>query len=165
MLSHLVFEEALQDDRVAIASGGAITSWGQLRSQAQAIFEQCRHLEGRRIGLSFRPMAKSYATLAALARLRCDVFLLDGALVRDQALSYCKQFRLGAFLVPSNDQCENGLEIVEFAQEEPGSDTGSVTILTSGSTGEPKAARHSWEGLARPVRKKKEDTSPVWLLT
>ena len=40
-----------------------------------------------------------------------------------------------------------------------------MTILTSGTTGEPKAVRHSWEGLFRPVRASKTQSSPKWLLS
>jgi acyl-CoA synthetase (AMP-forming)/AMP-acid ligase II len=45
-----------------------------------------------------------------------------------------------------------------------GDPLGSVTILTSGSTGEPKAVRHRWERLARPVRRQATARPPVWLL-
>jgi acyl-CoA synthetase (AMP-forming)/AMP-acid ligase II len=42
--------------------------------------------------------------------------------------------------------------------------SGAVIILTSGTTGEPKAVRHSWAGLARPVRQQASDSPPCWLL-
>lgn len=165
MLSHLIFGKSLCEDRTAVVTPGAVTSWLELRDQAQAIFDECRELQNRRIALSFSGTAKSYSALAALSRLKCDLFLLDGSLDREQALGYCKTLRLGAFLVPTDDGTRSAFEKTEFEEEAAGSDVGSVTILTSGSTGKPKAARHSWEGISRPVRRMSEGTFPVWLLT
>ena len=36
--------------------------------------------------------------------------------------------------------------------------------MTSGTTGEPKAARHSWDSLTRPVRRQAASQPPCWLL-
>src|SRR2546427_5126704 len=42
---------------------------------------------------------------------------------------------------------------------------GSVVMITSGTTGQPKVVRHSWSTLARAVRVRKELRGAVWLLT
>ena len=42
---------------------------------------------------------------------------------------------------------------------------GTVTIFTSGTTGEPKAVRHGWETLTRPVRGSSPSGPQTWLLT
>jgi Acyl-CoA synthetases (AMP-forming)/AMP-acid ligases II len=163
MLSHFLFESSVRGDQTAVVTRVAATSWSELGLQTQAIFDQQSSLQNRRIGLSFRALAKSYAALAALERLKCDVFLLDGSLDRERALDYCKKFRLGAFLVPTDDK--TSVDICELKDEAEASGPGSITILTSGSTGAPKAARHTWEGIARPIRRMSDGTFPVWLLT
>jgi acyl-CoA synthetase (AMP-forming)/AMP-acid ligase II len=164
MLSQLLFEESIPEDRVAIATPAEKTTWHDLRIQAQEIFSAHENLRGRRIALSFRGTACSYAALASLSRLDCDVFLLDGAMASERALEYGNKFKLAALLLPE-DEKSHGLVAKEIAGEAPGSGVGSVTILTSGSTGEPKAARHSWPGITRPIRKMAEGTFPIWLLT
>jgi acyl-CoA synthetase (AMP-forming)/AMP-acid ligase II len=165
MLNHLLFDESLREDRGAVLTPSVSTSWSMLRGYSQAIFDGQQKLIRRRVGLSFRPLAKSYAALAALARLQCDVFLLDAGLAREEAIEYCRKLRMGAYIVPQDDGGQVDLSVGELEGEAEGSGGGSLTILTSGSTGEPKAARHSWEGLSRPVRKMAEGTFPVWLLT
>jgi acyl-CoA synthetase (AMP-forming)/AMP-acid ligase II len=165
MLSQFFLNEPLRDDRNAVITSGVSTSWSALRGSSLAIFNQYKQLGRRRIGLSFCPLAKSYATLAALARLQCDVFLLDAGLAREEAIGFCRKLRIGAYLVPGSDSTRSDLDISELEGEAEGSGNGSLTILTSGSTGEPKAARHSWEGLSRPVRKMAAGIFPVWLLT
>jgi acyl-CoA synthetase (AMP-forming)/AMP-acid ligase II len=163
MLSHLLFGPGVRGDQAAVVTLVATTSWSELGLQTRAIFDERSTLLNRRIGLSFRGLAKSYAALAALERLQCDVFLLDGSLDRKTALDYCKKFRLGALLIPADDKTSMG--ICELGDEAAASGPGSVTILTSGSTGEPKAARHTWEGISRPIRRMSDGTFPVWLLT
>jgi acyl-CoA synthetase (AMP-forming)/AMP-acid ligase II len=165
MLSKLIFEESLPADRPAVVTSRQATSWADLRQQAQRICEAHRALGQRRVGLSFQPEAASYAALAALDKLECDVFLLDSRLPREEAIALCWKLKLGAFLRAEGDKPAREFETHELANEEKWSGNSSITILTSGSTGEPKAARHSWESISRPVRKSADANAPKWLLT
>lgn len=141
------------------------TSWADLRRQGQEFYETKSGLRRRRIGLSFQSEAASYAALAALDKLECDVFLLDSRLPRHDAIDLCEKLKLGVFLLAGGDEQSREFEAHELPNEERWSGNGSVTILTSGSTGEPKAARHSWESISRPVRKGADAKAPKWLLT
>ena len=103
--------------------------------------------------------------MAALDKLGCDAFLLDAHVSFEEQVRLSEKLRLGALLVPVVDQKSTKYELHEFANEEGWSGLHTVTILTSGSTGEPKAVQHTWESLYRPVRKGPENCAPRWLLT
>ena len=164
MLSRFMFEEPLPRDRAAVSTPSNTTSWGELERLADMIVTAYGMLARRRVGLSFRPCAESYAALAALDNLGCDAFLMDAELPQEDLRKQSEKLRLGALLVAGGASSVAGFDIQELPGEEPGSGGSTVTILTSGSTGEPKAARHSWEGIARPVRKGAA-TDPIWFLS
>jgi acyl-CoA synthetase (AMP-forming)/AMP-acid ligase II len=164
MLSQLLFETSLPEARPAIVTPLASTTWGELREQAQAIFRGHGALAGRRVGVSLHASATSYALIAALDRMSCDVFLLDSRLPPEQANRIAEKMRLGV-QIGAVDGGTNEFAVRELPEEAAWSGESTLTILTSGSTGEPKAARHTWESLSRPVRKSPTDHAPVWFLT
>jgi acyl-CoA synthetase (AMP-forming)/AMP-acid ligase II len=165
MLSRILLEDKTDPDQPAVVTREKSTTWSEMREQARAIAADCHRLRQRRVGLSFPPTATSYAALAALESLSCDVFLLDAHLALEDSLRLAKSLKLGAFLVASKDEVSAQFSTHELPDEGAWSGTGTVTILTSGSTGEPKAARHSWESLSRPVREDTRYPAPRWLLT
>ena len=132
---------------------------------AQFVCIRQQKVAKRRVGLSFQPTADSYAALAALDRLACDVFLFDARFPMEEALRQAKNLKLGAFLSQGKSAVGGEFQSHELPGEEEWSGSSTVTILTSGSTGEPKAARHSWESLSRPVRQGAVNVAPRWLLS
>lgn len=165
MLNRLLFEEPLPVAQPAVVTRDQTTDWTALREQAQSVFSTQKALGKRRVGLSFPPAAHSYAALAALERLACDVFLLDANLPFEETRRLSERLKLGAFLTAGKSGQLPDCDVHELSDEETWSGSSSVTILTSGSTGEPKAARHSWESIARPVKKGAGIHAPKWLLT
>ena len=165
MLSRLIFDDAIPLERQAIVTSARATTWSGVRDCANSVLHSVEQLRGRRVGLVFAAGADSYAALAALERLSCDVFLFDATVRSEEALRLASKLRLAGLLVPPiHGECRD-CELQELPAEEPGSGNSSVTILTSGSTGEPKAVRHSWETLSRPIRRYAGDRAPRWLLT
>jgi acyl-CoA synthetase (AMP-forming)/AMP-acid ligase II len=164
MLSQLVFDSLTSDFQPAVVTPAGSTTWGALREQACAILERGKDLGSRRIGLLLRPQASSYAAMAALDKLSCDVFLFDGRLTAQQANALAEKLKLGAWI--DLGRCTNeDLEVHQLPNEGAWSGESTLTILTSGSTGEPKAARHTWSSLSRPVRKAIAEEQPTWFLT
>ena len=151
-------------DRPAIV-GTQTTTWGEFPRLIGRLERECASLAGRRVGLMFRLSPTCLAALALLDRLGCDTFLIDAALARDRATRLGVDLRLGALLAESGNRIVPLLEQVGLTGELPGSGYSSVTILTSGTTGLPKAARHTWASLSRPVRVGVGGTSPRWLMT
>jgi acyl-CoA synthetase (AMP-forming)/AMP-acid ligase II len=164
MLSRILFDETIPEQQEAVITRERSTTWAELRAGARAIADSHSTARQRRVGLSFPPTAGSYAALAALDSLECDVFLFDAHLPLEETLRLATNLKLGALLI-AGDAEASSFTAHELLDEAAWSGTGTVTILTSGSTGAPKAARHSWESLSRPVRQDSKHPAPRWLLT
>jgi len=152
-------------DRVAAIAHDETVTWTQWNVRRRQLEQEWPSLAGRRVGLAMRPSADSIAALAALERLACDVFLLDGQQPREDCLRRARLLNLAAVLCVEGPAAQRAWQLAQLPGELPGTGAGSVTILTSGTTGEPKAVRHSWEGLARPVRPTDPQSPQRWLLT
>jgi acyl-CoA synthetase (AMP-forming)/AMP-acid ligase II len=166
MLTDLILDGVIPERTEAVVTCARSTTWGELREEARQAVIALATLKRRRVGLVFPPSASSYAALAALGRLETDVFLLDSRLQADEARRISERLRMGALVGPPVNEKFAEWERQELPNEEKWSGSHTITILTSGSTGEPKAARHTWDSLAKPVRKSGNDHSaPRWLLT
>lgn len=165
MLSTLILESLLPESRQALVTPESLTTWAALRAMTQSIVSSQATLACRRVGLVLKPDAASYAALAALERLHCDIFLLDHRLTAEACHQLAVKFRLGALLFGNATTNGDICKVHQLDDEESWSGGGTITILTSGSTGQPKAARHSWESISRPLRKARENLAPRWLLT
>ncbi len=165
MLSSIILDQAIPSAQEALVVGRRVVVWEELRSQARRMLTTLQSLKCRRVGVSMRATAESYAALAALDRLGTDVFLFDARIPTDEILHRAGKLKIGAILTVDCEADPSGFAIHELPGEENWSGSSTVTILTSGSTGEPKAARHTWESLSRPVRKGPGATAPRWLLT
>ncbi len=164
MLGKLVFEEEIPLEQQAVVTPSHSTTWGELRAEATHIARCHQLLAKRRVGLCFAPAAASYAALAAFDWLSCDVFLFDARAPLEENIRLAKRLRLGALLVLPKDRNLSKLEAHELPDEGAWSGSPSVTILTSGTTGEPKAVRHTWNSLSNPVRRGPASLAPRWLL-
>lgn len=164
MLSRLILEERIPSAQNAVVTPRHSTSWCELREHTRLLVGALALIQMRRVGLRFEPIAGSYAALAALNRLSCDAFLFDAHLPREEALRLAQKLKLGAFLSLASGGTASNLHVHELPGEDGWSGSSTVTVLTSGTTGEPKAVRHSWESLSRPVRKGPRTAAPKWLL-
>jgi acyl-CoA synthetase (AMP-forming)/AMP-acid ligase II len=165
MFSRIILEETIPLQRQAIVNNCRSTTWGEFRELTQISLKKYAAFRRRRIGLLFPPTAAGYSTLAALDRLQCDVFLFDSRLRSEEAVRFSEKLKLGALLCLTGDDDRVDCAVKELSDEDAWSGGPTITILTSGSTGEPKAARHSWESLSRPVRSASQDVAPRWLLS
>jgi len=148
-------------DREAIVAPGRVTRWGELASLAEHADDRLKSHAARRVAIRLAPDGPTFAALAALDRHRADVFLFDAAGDLDDARRLAADLKLAA-MVSSRDDAT--YEIEELPEAAPGSGASTVTILTSGTAGRPKAARHTWERLMRPVRRTPA-APPRWLLS
>jgi acyl-CoA synthetase (AMP-forming)/AMP-acid ligase II len=134
-----------------------------LREFTISLAESCQRFAVRRIGLHFVSAIPSYALLFALEMLKADVVLLDGRLQHAEAVQLARDLGLAALLTPGTTQSCDPFRVIENPDEAGGSAEATVTILTSGTTGKPKAVRHSWRSLSRPVRRLEDSVAPRWL--
>ena len=140
MLSQLIFEEQLPITQEAIVTPGSSMTWGGLRDDSLSFVDKHRAVGKRRVGLSFSATASGCAALIALERLGADVFLIDSRLGRQEALAISEKLKMGALLYPAGSDASSDFEKHELSDEGKWSGSPTVTILTSGTTGDPKAA-------------------------
>lgn len=150
ILYNLTQSEKCHSGQIAIATASARMTWSDLKLAARASVDRLSSIRGQRVGFRFRSVPQSIADLAALDRLQCNVFLIGESVDTSGADALCQEFRLAAIVDPSRSECITPCRPFEFAT--PSGGASSVTILTSGTTGKPKAARHDWTTLSRPAR-------------
>lgn len=152
--------------RAAIVDTNGTTSWESLARQTRDFRDRLEGLRPLRIGILMHPTAETIATLAALDGNRHHAFLLDGNLDATGKTQLAHQLHLDACLDPANAEIDRAAfsDVVEDTSSPPQPDVAEslVTLLTSGTEGEPKAATHTWNSLARPVRRLNE--MQTWLL-
>jgi acyl-CoA synthetase (AMP-forming)/AMP-acid ligase II len=102
--------------------------------------------------------ARAFGRLLAAARLGTPVVLLP-AVPSAELVGFARR-ELGAWLPDSSAPPSDA------PRETPGVlPRGAVVILTSGTSGTPKAVQHSWTSLSGPVRYRADLDGAVWLLT
>jgi acyl-CoA synthetase (AMP-forming)/AMP-acid ligase II len=153
-------------DQDAIVTARRTVSWGALADLNHGLIETLGGLAVHRVGLCFRPIAESFGALAALDALAVDTFLLDGDAPPNKLVELASRFALAALVIPLEANKDRIVEIRTGADRaEPGCGSSTITILTSGTTGISKAARHTWSSLSRPVRRDPSHRGARWLLT
>ena len=136
-------------------------NWQTLREKTEQYAHQFAECGGCKVGVAVRPLVDSIAVFAALDRLGATAILMDGSRGQKQCQQSLMPLGGNHLLVADANgsfQLKNGA--TAGAAQEP---AGGVTILTSGTEGQPKAARHTWESLLRPVRDGMEPQR--WLLS
>jgi acyl-coenzyme A synthetase/AMP-(fatty) acid ligase len=146
-----------------VAEGGAV-SWAELVELTVTHERQLGHLRRARVGLRLAASAGCYAGLAALDALESAVVLMDADLGWGESRQIGGELGLAA-IVSAAGSGGRELRVEELQTGGSVADRGSVTLLTSGTTGKPKAARHTWTSLARPVRRTDAAAGQRWLLT
>lgn len=162
MLSQWIRTTAESCRHAAVVDRHHSLGWGDLvraTDQYVGLFEHLRHA---RVALAMQATGTSLAALAAFDELQADLFLFDGRLDIDKQLALASDLQLDAIVTQIN---ATEPQIVSLSDTCHGSGTSSVTILTSGTTGKPKAAKHTWSSLARPIRRTASPSPQRWLLS
>ncbi|MCI0655533.1 MAG: hypothetical protein L0170_00480, partial [Acidobacteria bacterium] len=142
---HLIREGAGRAERLAIDHGGRLRSYGDLRKAAIAMASQQGRLAGRRVGLTATDPAPYIAAVAALDWLGAHTFLI-GRRSPDEVETIRSRFDLETVLGEGEHEATGRPSgATEIPPPHPGG--GKVTLLTSGTTGIPKAATHTWATL------------------
>ena len=149
----------------AFIAEGHATTWSDWLESVGRLVDRYRSLSRVRVGLLVRPTAGSYATLAALSRLGCDLYLLDERSDPAETRELAEAQSLDAVIDPAGEEGDEVVDRVEGPGPSARSGRGRITILTSGSTGRPKAVGHDWRSLTKPVRRLGSRQPSRWLLT
>ena len=148
------------DDPFVLSPTGNRT-FADLKDEVGRMESALLGLKGMRVGIVVRPdrLPASIAAMIVLCKSNTDAFLLGPDQSESQRACWSEELRLAAVV----DCAEQALiSSYGLPAESPGGD-GAVVILTSGTTGKPKAARHTWTTLMRPARVKAELANTRWL--
>jgi acyl-CoA synthetase (AMP-forming)/AMP-acid ligase II len=150
-------------DVAALIAGSDTLTYGQVAARAQSLAGQWRALRGLRIGLALADPAEHLPAVIALDSLGCHAFLA-GRRPHDELEQLARRFHWQVLIRTLADP-----QRLETQQQAAPPDVGHppgrglVTLLTSGTTGEPKAANHSWATLAAPARRATRYAGARWL--
>ena len=141
-------------------SGSDSLTWPEMAEAVRRRVERASHLRDRRVGLVLRPRPEAFVWLLALRELSATAVLLAANTAPEQVASLTDSLDL-EFLVDGDDpQPGKSPATASASGNEP-----RIVLLTSGTTGTPKAVMHSWESLSRPVRTTPGLHGSRWLLT
>jgi len=165
MLFEKIHNSELFSDRRALITPDATCSWSELARLTTACQKPLEPFTGHRIGLLMHRHPAAIAGLAACQARGCNVFLLEATAAAEDIQRLAEEFQLSA-IVRASTGSGSPLEITMSESEAaPDASVAGITILTSGTEGRPKAARHSWASLARPIRATDSAERQVWLLS
>lgn len=149
-------------DRLALIRGTERVSYGDIWQLVNAMVESWGELSKKRVGICIASPMSFVATIAALDLLQSHAFLIGPGCLEE--LAGLKHTFAWDHILREEDvlavPAAKDRALREFSEG-----SGLVTIFTSGTTGTPKAANHSWSTLAAPVRKDNRYTDTRWLLT
>jgi acyl-CoA synthetase (AMP-forming)/AMP-acid ligase II len=142
--------------RLALVEGPERRTFAELAEEAERLAERWPHLAGRRVALACGRALTVITAGLALDRLGAHAFLAGPREDADLA-RWAEAFGWRAIV---RDE-PAGVELRPPAGEAVGHPR--VTILTSGTTGLPKAVNHTWSSLASPVRVDPRYAGTRWL--
>lgn len=157
MAMEWLFNDELQGG-AALVTANQEVSWTDFRAQVQSAKKQFAQFSGKRVGVQLSPTVTSFVQLFAMAASDTHLFLMGTDASPATVRCWAEDFALHCVLDA------NGVANI-VSEKAPVSQSPAITILTSGTTGKPKAVRHSLESLTRPVRKTKTALGTRWLLT
>lgn len=150
------FDSRKRSDALAVASSSQRWDWNQFVDEVETGATSFSALAGKRVAVPLASSPASIARLFALARAGVHVFLLAENQSRSRIEAWASEFRWAAAVNHDGSVWDWDLATKPSKRDQ-------VTILTSGTTGRPKAVEHTWESLLRPVRPTPPGQS--WLLT
>lgn len=161
LADHLQAVPADRHDAAALIAGDRMVTYAGLATRVQEFSTRWRSLTGFRVGLALQEPTEFIPAAAALDRMRCHTFFAGGRSVSDiRALADRLQWDAVVWnivdapqpMIPASDAAAGKL-----------CDEGMVTLLTSGTTGRPKAANHTWTSLSSPVRRDPRYARNRWM--
>jgi acyl-CoA synthetase (AMP-forming)/AMP-acid ligase II len=151
-------------DQLAVIRGDRRESYRELARRSDALFRAWTGLAGKRVGLCVGDPFLYISAAIALDRLDAHVYLAgkrsEGEL-RRLSETFDWDVRVGDEDV--EEAAARGGALAAGAQGEGTGGRGLATIMTSGTSGIPKAANYTWEVLAAPIHRNDAYVGARWL--
>lgn len=148
-------------DRDAVVHGGDHVTYGDIGELLLPLTAAWTQLADKRVGVCIAAPMPFVVAIATLDLLGSHAFLV-GPRSKDEIERLKQIFHWDHVLYADDVLAAAASKNSHLGSASAGA--GLVTLLTSGTTGAPKAVNHSWSSLASPVRKAKRYTGSKWLL-
>jgi acyl-CoA synthetase (AMP-forming)/AMP-acid ligase II len=152
-----------------IFSGQTFT-YGQIRESSAALGKDLSNYRGRRVATYLPDSAQLIILLLALDAVGAEAWLIS----RDTTESNVSVL-LDKFSIPTifTDQTFSDQRFININSSEPPPETrpsfagveSKVVIFTSGTSGAPKGAAHTWRSLSAAIKRDPKFSGTRWLLT
>ena len=162
-----LFEAPQNGSSLAFATVDSTTTWKRAANDFARLVADGSRLRGQRVALLMRPTSASFVALAALERLGARTFLIDSSLDESRRVTLLQQYEIKTLINPVAHSSGDSWHVEQqgVVQDVSLQGEATVTLLTSGTSGKPKAVTHTWKSLMRPVRIQADREPPAWLLS
>ena len=158
LIDHLHGAGVSHAEDLAVIFRDVHQTYSAVESSSRTLAEGRRHWRAKRVGVCTPSSDEMVAVLVALDWLEAHAFLV-GERSDEDCLKLGEQFEWDGFV----RYCDGGVQLTDLpGQGNREQAERRVTILTSGTTGIPKAATHSWRTLSRPVRRNVRYAGTRW---
>lgn len=147
----------LDNDRRLVVEGGTESTGQSLLDRAAAL--QVKEGEIRRLCVWSASPATILTALALAEATGAEVFLAHRSLAAEQVWELAGRYGVDALWLDDDSR-----PLRRPLSEAP-ADTGAIHLMTSGTTGLPKVARHSLASLTSAIRRTENSAEARWLLT
>jgi len=146
---------------VALWTRSSAASYSEVLASSEAWAKRLMRFAGSRVGVALFPADVWLAVVAACDELGISIVLLNPQTESSARLELARSMGLAALVADEGESVDD----LRAAGPSTAALAGTVTILTSGTTGEPKKVVHTWETLSRPIRVQPQFLHSKWLLT
>jgi acyl-coenzyme A synthetase/AMP-(fatty) acid ligase len=166
MLSAIVQRHALeQPEGIAVIDAAGAHTWRALAARADALAQEIRSVPFVRFATVLPQRADALALVAAVASRAAGLLVLAETHGPERVRSYARDLGAEAIVdVRGPALSFERLEGVAPPVPPERSAEPAVYLMTSGTSGRPKCAKHTWESLSRAVKLRDSGRGQRWLL-
>ena len=161
LAEHLQAVPSDRRDAAALIVGTKVVTYARLATRIRELSAKWRSLVGLRVGLALDEPTEFVPAAAALDRVRCHVFFAGGR--SEQEIRALAEYLQWDAIVWNCIDAPQRMIPASTSGAGTFCDAGMVTVLTSGTSGRPKAANHIWTTLALPIRRDQRYAEARWL--
>ncbi len=153
-----------------IIFGGKTITYAEIGRRAETLAKQLANFRGRRVATYLRDGPELLSLLMALERIQAEACLISADTPEPTAKALLDEFSIVSALTDRDVADPRFINLnshrVSIGTEESNRNNESkVVIFTSGTSGKPKGAAHTWRSLSAGIKRDPKFASTRWLLT
>jgi acyl-CoA synthetase (AMP-forming)/AMP-acid ligase II len=153
-----------------IIFGGKTITYAEIGHRAETLAKQLANFRGRRVAAYLRDGPELLSLLIALERIQAEACLISADTPEASAKALLEEFSIVSAFA---DRDVADSRFINLISQRPSIGTAEcnrpseskVVIFTSGTSGKPKGAAHTWRSLSAGIKRDPKFASTRWLLT